>query len=308
MDPGKIEIPNNGKNDDCNAATADVVPGADGDLDGFSINGGDCNDNDISIYPGAVDICGDEIDQDCNGSDPVCPLPTAWYLDSDGDSYGNPVGSIQSVTQPAGYVADNTDCDDGNIKIYPGAIEACGDGIDQNCSGNDFTCSSTAVLVLTGGSDEIITLDSPIGTTINNSQAIGNPSPPDTPPGATFPYGFISFSIDGVAPDGSTTMTITLPDGAKPDTYYKYGPTPDNTVSHWYEFMFDGETGAEINDNIITLSFVNGKRGDADLNSLNTTIADPGGPAITDQASLSADNDGSSGGSSSKCFIGSLSY
>jgi len=45
----------------------------DDDGDGYTENQGDCNDNDASIYPGAEDICGDGIDQDCNGSDVECP-------------------------------------------------------------------------------------------------------------------------------------------------------------------------------------------------------------------------------------------
>ncbi|MBN2807980.1 MAG: DUF1566 domain-containing protein [Deltaproteobacteria bacterium] len=45
----------------------------DNDGEGYSENQGDCNDANSSIYPGAVEICGDGIDQDCNGSDLACP-------------------------------------------------------------------------------------------------------------------------------------------------------------------------------------------------------------------------------------------
>ena len=56
----------------------------DNDGDGFSENQGDCDDNSATVYPGAVEICGDGIDQDCNGSDLACsidiPSPYNYYL------------------------------------------------------------------------------------------------------------------------------------------------------------------------------------------------------------------------------------
>ena len=55
---------------------------------------------------------------------------------------------------------------------------------------------------------------------------------------------------------------------------FKYGPTPDNSEAHWYEYLYDGETGAEINGNVVTLHLVDGKRGDSDL-VVNGAIVDP---------------------------------
>lgn len=84
-------------------------------------------------------------------------------------------------------------------------------------------------------------------------------------------------------------MKVTLPQGAAPNTYYIYGQTPDNTTAYWYEFLFDGETGAEIAENVLTLNFVDGLRGNGDLNNTNGAIAmDPGGPA----ANSDMDGDG----------------
>ncbi len=91
------------------------------DGDGYTESQGDCNDQDVAINPGVIDICGDGIDQDCSGSDQVCdPLDP----DTDGD----------------GYTESQGDCNDYNAAINPGVIDICGDGIDQDCSGSDQVC------------------------------------------------------------------------------------------------------------------------------------------------------------------------
>ena len=48
----------------------------DNDQDGYTEYQGDCNDSDSTISPGAIEVCEDNIDQDCNGSDLICPPPT----------------------------------------------------------------------------------------------------------------------------------------------------------------------------------------------------------------------------------------
>jgi hypothetical protein len=91
--------------------------------------------------------------------------PRTYYLDKDGDGYGNPLKTIVGLTQPLGYVDNNGDCKDGNAAINPGAADIC-NGIDDNCNGvkdeNGITATITpsgnisacngATLILTGGS------------------------------------------------------------------------------------------------------------------------------------------------------------
>jgi len=78
--------------------------------------------------------------------------------------------------------------------------------------------------------------------------------------------------------------------------YFNYGPTPEDNTPHWYEFDFDGETGAEFIDNVVILYFVDGKSGDSDLTA-NGVILDPGSPAIR------ASNTGSNGGGGGGCSL-----
>jgi len=54
-------------------------------------------------------------------------------VDSDGDGYGNKDVRTQSCTQPLGYVADDTDCNDSNSKINPAAVESCNE-LDDDCN------------------------------------------------------------------------------------------------------------------------------------------------------------------------------
>ena len=63
---------------------------------------------------------------------------TSWYQDADGDAYGNPAIAVNSCEQPAGYVADNSDCNDTNRFVNPASIEISGDDVDNNCDGQSL--------------------------------------------------------------------------------------------------------------------------------------------------------------------------
>uniref|UniRef100_UPI0026258D01 putative metal-binding motif-containing protein n=1 Tax=uncultured Algibacter sp. TaxID=298659 RepID=UPI0026258D01 len=92
-----------------------------------------------------------------------------YYNDNDGDGFGNPNISIVDCTAPTGYVIDNTDCDDTDLTIYPGAPEVANDGIDQDCDGSDLTTldldklNINNILVTPNPFNNNITINLPLG-------------------------------------------------------------------------------------------------------------------------------------------------
>jgi len=101
-------------------------PPVDMDGDGFAAPF-DCKDYDAGVYPGAPEICGDGLDQDCSGAD----LPCSECPDADRDGY-------------AAADCGGLDCNDRHSGVYPGAPEICGDGLDQDCDGQDTPCRGMA--------------------------------------------------------------------------------------------------------------------------------------------------------------------
>ncbi len=103
------------------------------DLDGDGVKDAeDCVNTDVEgALPGAFDagrspdleeVCGNNVDEDCDGIAAPCEAN-----DADGDGFGD--------ARQGG-----TDCNDGDPLTYPGAPERCGDGVDNDCRGGDVAC------------------------------------------------------------------------------------------------------------------------------------------------------------------------
>ena len=183
-----------------------------------------------------------------------------------------------AILEPVSASGPNLDSDQDGISD---AREMGPDGNDNTFDGNgDGTPDHEQANVTsfsTYDGQNYVTLVVSEGTDLADLKVTGNPSPDDAPEDAEFPYGFFDFTIEGLDPGEAIVIMLYIHNVGNIPGYYKYGLTPDDSTPHWYEFTYDGQTGAEFNGNVITLHFVDGLRGDEDITA-NGTIKEPGGP------------------------------
>lgn len=259
-------------------------------------DGDPCSENDVCTSgecAGTPVDCG-YLDDDCNmgicneSGDCVAVPRNNGEACGDGGSPCSP-----SACDNGACVSTPIDCSDDNLcttdtceagECINAPINGCGDDPDPPFDGNndgipDDQQDHVASEMNTNG--DMVTIVSLPGTTLTDVQSGGNPSPDDVPEGVEFPAGFVSFTVQGLAPGAAIEVQLILhvPEGTAINSYYKHGPTPDNPTPHWYDFNFDGTSGVtSITGNVITMTLVDGQRGDADLTA-NGTIVDPGAPA-----------------------------
>ena len=117
----------------------------------------DCDDGNSAINDSATDTVGDGIDQNCDGidgtdmdgdglasvasggmdcddedADETVSMGMVFYIDADGDGFGDASQEVTACESPVGYVDNADDCDDADAGISPAAEEIC-DGVDNDC-------------------------------------------------------------------------------------------------------------------------------------------------------------------------------
>ena len=113
---------------------------SDVDQDGYTVAQGDCNDNNANINPGAIEICGNAFDDNCDGEIYYGEL---YFTDFDLDTWV--ADSVVSSCFSASYLFPFSsifyeepgifDCNDLNPLIHPTAVEIFSNSIDENCDG-----------------------------------------------------------------------------------------------------------------------------------------------------------------------------
>jgi hypothetical protein len=149
VNPWATDVCTNNIDEDCDGQITQCRTDCiDRDGDGYG-NGGsnclgfDCNDEDARIHPGARELPGDNVDQDCNGSDLARGI--ACMGDRDGDGYG-PNGVAPCL---------GLDCDEGDPRIHQGRVDGCDNGVDEDCSGADNICNPMMSACPGGGAPTI---------------------------------------------------------------------------------------------------------------------------------------------------------
>ena len=107
--------------------------------------GGDCDDDDDAVLPGAAESC-NEVDDDCDGVVDDAPVST-WYEDQDSDGWGD--RRDDSACPAEGWVSQGGDCDDEDPAVHPEVEELC-NGLDDDCNGSvdDAVCAPVGALGL----------------------------------------------------------------------------------------------------------------------------------------------------------------
>lgn len=130
-------------NDLKDTGLADEGGGGDADGDGYARYGGDCDDTDPAVHAGASELC-NGVDDDCDGAIDDDLATATFYSDDDADGYGDASTSTEACVAPKGYVANKSDCDDGDGNVNPAGVEVCNNHVDDDCDGGAGACVPTS--------------------------------------------------------------------------------------------------------------------------------------------------------------------
>ncbi|MCP3980554.1 MAG: PKD domain-containing protein, partial [bacterium] len=211
------------------ATIAGVTPGTDCD-DSFALTfpGAAPNDAPAACYLDADgDDWGDEnppagvtAGTDCDDSDAQLHPDTPWYADTDGDGFGDPGALTTQCLQPAGHLADATDCDDSSpaaASTFPGAApNDSADGCLKDVDGDDWGDADPLPGVTPGSDcDDDDAFFNPTTTWYRDKDGDGFGDLAVSLAACTQPSGYLLDSTD--CDDISVTSPATFPGAAPSD-------------------------------------------------------------------------------------------
>ncbi len=150
-------------------------------------DGGDCDDQNVDVHSGIVEVCND-IDDNCDGEIDEGFEKSLWIEDLDGDGFGDPSGQTKIGCDPQpGFAKNFDDCNDQAAGVNPDAVEVM-NGLDDNCNGlvdEAPTDEGTGVPVGAGGGPSEPTTPAPTTTTNPVGTALPAPTSATTAPAAS---------------------------------------------------------------------------------------------------------------------------
>ncbi len=199
---------------------------------------------------------------------------------------------------------DSNDPDEGNfvIQLYgEGELDVDGisrqeeqaapNGGDSNNDGLADAEQNNVASFLTLANEYATLVSAPGSVVFDVSAAATSSLASFQPDGLASRHGVIGFGSD--IPSGLSVIQVflLLPENDATSKIYRYGPTEDNPQPHWYDFSYDGRTGASflgvatipspdggesVTRQMVRIVFIDGERGDDDMQvngEIKTTIA-----------------------------------
>ena len=269
---------------------------------GFVADSTDCDDTVASTYPGATEYC-NGVDDDCDTVvDPDSAFDViSWYADTDADSYGDAAVVDAECTQPAGYVGDDTDCDDSRADVNPAAPELCdATDTDEDCDGlADDADPSTDVTSMTnyyadndgdsyGNAASLVTQCEPVADHVTDNTDCDDTRSGVNPAASEYCDALDDDEdCDGLADDDDPSVSAA-------------------TYDTWYEDLDGDSYGSSVTlDACDVPSGYSGADGDCDdaVSSVN-----PAGTEVCDGVDNDCDGTVDLSGGSSLCWAGPMEF
>jgi hypothetical protein len=158
---------------------------------GSTCGGDDCDDNNFYVHPGVTDICGDNVDSNCDGADPDCPP------DPGGDCH--PTDEYLQYCNEHHWTYDWLEC---YCAPSPILIDTLGNGfaLTNAQNGVQFDITGTGLReqfswTSPGSDDAWLAVDLNANATIDDgSELFGNFAVQSTPPAGVSRNGFLALA------------------------------------------------------------------------------------------------------------------
>lgn len=191
------------------------------------------------------------------------------------------------------------------------------DGVKDNLQNDvaSFVAKGGKYVTLVSNDPVLALAERGIEASILDSVLLVDNIPAGAPVNTFFDYGLVAYKINVpftppiISAAEVVQVALYFPVDATPETYWRYGSTPDNPTPHWYDFTTEvrgsigalivgtvsiaAASGVAIERNMVILTFQDGSIGDDDLTVDGKIVHGVGGVSFNQQPPASAESAGS---------------